>query len=91
MYCASYRIHAADVLRTLYVIMTQGGVLKAAWPEHQELGLLLAILSAVMHDFQHRGLNVSWGGSMVALQSVLIMNVNHGLLLAILSAVMHNF
>ena len=51
------RIHAADVVRSLYCLLTQGGVLKAVWPEATDLGMLVALFCAVIHDYEHRGLN----------------------------------
>lgn len=51
------RTHAADVLRTLYVLLTHGGVLKATLPENQDIGLMACLLAAIVHDFEHRGLN----------------------------------
>ena len=53
-----FRIHAADVVRALYCILTQGGVLGAVWPEATEVALLTALLSAAMHDYEHKGFNV---------------------------------
>ncbi|KAJ9514368.1 hypothetical protein QJQ45_012283 [Haematococcus lacustris] len=50
------RMHAADVLRTLHVIMTRGGILKAMGAA-QEVALLSVYFSAVVHDYQHKGLN----------------------------------
>ena len=51
------RIHAADVLRNLYIIMQRGGVLKSAFPETQELSLLSSFVAAIVHDYDHRGVN----------------------------------
>ena len=53
------RIHAADVVRSLYCILTQGGVLKAIWPEGEDTALMVALFSAAIHDYEHKGLNVS--------------------------------
>ena len=53
-----FRIHAADVVRALYCILTLGGVLGAVWPEATEVALLTALLSAAMHDYEHKGFNV---------------------------------
>ncbi|KAL6759494.1 hypothetical protein V8C86DRAFT_2573451 [Haematococcus lacustris] len=50
------RMHAADVLRTLHVIMTRGGILRAMGAA-QEVALLSVYFSAVVHDYQHKGLN----------------------------------
>ena len=52
-----FRIHAADVLRNLYVIMQRGGVLSSAFPENMELSLLASFFAAIGHDYDHRGLN----------------------------------
>ncbi|GAX86359.1 hypothetical protein CEUSTIGMA_g13771.t1 [Chlamydomonas eustigma] len=51
------RVHAADVVRTLYCILTQGGVLRTVWPDAPDLTMLLALFSAAIHDFEHKGLN----------------------------------
>ncbi|GAX73385.1 hypothetical protein CEUSTIGMA_g838.t1 [Chlamydomonas eustigma] len=52
------RIHAADVLRNLYVILTRGGVLdKVSGNDPVDVTFLAAIISAVIHDFEHRGVN----------------------------------
>lgn len=51
------RIHAADVLRNLYCILTRGGLLKAIWPDSPDTGLLMAFLSAIVHDYEHKGVN----------------------------------
>ncbi|GAX77392.1 hypothetical protein CEUSTIGMA_g4838.t1 [Chlamydomonas eustigma] len=51
------RVHAADVVRTLYCILTQGGVLRNVWPDAPDLTMLLALFSAAIHDFEHKGLN----------------------------------
>ena len=48
------RIHAADVLRNLYVVMQRGGVLKSAFPETMDLSLLSSFFAAIVHDFDHR-------------------------------------
>jgi len=42
------RTHACDVLRTLHIIMTRGGV-KAALHKAQDIGLIAAYLAAVIH------------------------------------------
>ena len=49
-----HRVHAADVLRNLYVIMQRGGVLKSAFPETTDLYLLSSFFAAIIHDFEHR-------------------------------------
>mmetsp|Transcript_8480 Transcript_8480/g.25667 ORF Transcript_8480/g.25667 Transcript_8480/m.25667 type:complete len:957 (-) Transcript_8480:212-3082(-) len=52
------RVHAADVLRSVYVILTRGQVARRCWTKgHEDQGLLSAILAAVVHDFAHRGVN----------------------------------
>ena len=48
------RIHAADVLRTLHVIMVRGGLRQAMHTAH-DIALLAAYLAAVVHDFEHKG------------------------------------
>ncbi len=48
------RIHAADVLRTLHVIMTRGGIRQAMHTAH-DIALLAAYFAAVVHDFEHKG------------------------------------
>lgn len=48
------RMHAADVLRTLHVIMTRGGVRQAMHAAH-DIALLSAYVAAVVHDFEHKG------------------------------------
>ena len=45
------------MVRTLYCLLTQGGVLKAVWPESMDMGILMAIFCAVIHDFEHKGVN----------------------------------
>lgn len=51
------RIHAADVVRSLYCLLTQGGVARTIWPDAQDEAMIAAIFSAVVHDFEHKGLN----------------------------------
>lgn len=54
-----FRIHAADVVRNMYCILTQGNVLSEIWPgDMTEIGLLTALFSAVVHDYEHKGVNV---------------------------------
>ena len=54
-----YRIHAADVVRTLYCLLTRGGVLKALFPDEPvDTELLMSLLSAIIHDYEHKGVNV---------------------------------
>jgi len=50
------RTHACDVLRTLHVIMTRGGV-KGALSKAQDVALMAAYLAAVIHDYEHKGYN----------------------------------
>ena len=45
------------MLRNLYIIMQRGGVLKSAFPETQELSLLSSFVAAIVHDYDHRGVN----------------------------------
>ena len=60
LFCHAHRIHAADVVRNLYCILTRGGVLKALYErESWDMGLLMALFSAIIHDFGHKGYNVS--------------------------------
>ncbi|GAX75324.1 hypothetical protein CEUSTIGMA_g2769.t1 [Chlamydomonas eustigma] len=47
--------HAADVLRTMYVLCTRGGVWERIRCSH--LGVLAMLLSAVVHDYEHKGVN----------------------------------
>ncbi|GAX75322.1 hypothetical protein CEUSTIGMA_g2767.t1 [Chlamydomonas eustigma] len=47
--------HAADVLRTMYVLCTRGGVWEGIRCSH--LGVLAMLLSAVVHDYEHKGVN----------------------------------
>ena len=51
-HCAA---HAADVLRTLHAICTRGGL----WVHAQvsDIGIFSMYLSAVVHDYEHRGVN----------------------------------
>ena len=49
------------MLRSLYVILNHGGVLKSSQEEQQKSWTLAAYLSAVVHDYEHRGVNVSEG------------------------------
>eukprot|EP00798_Chlamydomonas_sp_ICE-L_P016252 gene16252-22428_t len=62
--------HAADVLRTLHVIATRGGLVKTANPTQQletddsglsaakrALSLMTIYLAAIIHDFEHKGVN----------------------------------
>ena len=47
------RLHAADVLQTLHVIIHEGGLIR----QMDEVGLLAAYLAAVVHDVGHLGVN----------------------------------
>lgn len=49
------RIHAADVLRSLHVLLSRGGLIEAGYCENQVL--LACYLSAIIHDYQHKGVN----------------------------------
>ncbi|GAX79174.1 hypothetical protein CEUSTIGMA_g6614.t1 [Chlamydomonas eustigma] len=52
------RAHAADVVRTLYCLLTRGSVLKTAWlPQDMDMAMILAMLAAALHDYQHKGFN----------------------------------
>lgn len=50
------RIHAADVLRTLHVINTRGGVGEAL-DKAQDIAIIGTYLAAIIHDFEHKGVN----------------------------------
>ncbi|KAF5833462.1 hypothetical protein DUNSADRAFT_10217 [Dunaliella salina] len=50
------RIHAADVLRTLHVMMSRGGIRQAMHSTH-DIALLAAYMAAVVHDLEHKGVN----------------------------------
>jgi hypothetical protein len=46
----------------MYCIMTRGAVLRSVWPaEDMDMALLVAVIAAAMHDYQHKGVNVSGG------------------------------
>ena len=48
------------MVRCQYVLLTRGGVLSSAWAPPQrerEAPLLCALLAAVVHDYQHKGVN----------------------------------
>lgn len=49
------RIHAADVLRTLHVLVTQGGLKQQGFCD--DVSLFACYLSAIIHDYEHRGVN----------------------------------
>eukprot|EP00195_Chlamydomonas_chlamydogama_P006345 CAMPEP_0202897216 /NCGR_PEP_ID=MMETSP1392-20130828/6039_1 /ASSEMBLY_ACC=CAM_ASM_000868 /TAXON_ID=225041 /ORGANISM="Chlamydomonas chlamydogama, Strain SAG 11-48b" /LENGTH=1191 /DNA_ID=CAMNT_0049582803 /DNA_START=21 /DNA_END=3596 /DNA_ORIENTATION=- len=51
------RIHAADVVRTLHVISTRGGVLRSAHCLGDPGVVLGTYLAAAIHDYQHKGVN----------------------------------
>ncbi|GAX83534.1 hypothetical protein CEUSTIGMA_g10959.t1 [Chlamydomonas eustigma] len=52
------RAHAADVVRTLYCLLTRGSVLKTAWlPQDMDMAMIVAMLAAALHDYQHKGFN----------------------------------
>ena len=69
----TYRVHAADVLRSLHVILNRGGLLDILFPKpkkakgkarsdsvaltdpQEALQLLALYLSAIIHDYGHRG------------------------------------
>ncbi|GFH09652.1 phosphodiesterase [Haematococcus lacustris] len=50
------RTHAADVLRTVHCMMTRGKVGKMLGGD-QRVDLLAVYLSALIHDFEHKGVN----------------------------------
>ncbi|KAJ9519215.1 hypothetical protein QJQ45_017879 [Haematococcus lacustris] len=62
-------IHAADVLQTLYITLTHGGL--TSWLN--SLSLLACLLAAVMHDFEHGGLTNDW---LIATSDVLAIRYN---------------
>jgi hypothetical protein len=47
------RTHAADVLQSMHVLMTRGGLVRRLG---EDLGLLAGYLAACIHDLEHRGL-----------------------------------
>jgi hypothetical protein len=47
--------HAADVLRSVHVMAVRGDVVRTAGSG--DLGLLAVYLAAIVHDFQHKGVN----------------------------------
>eukprot|EP00877_Chromochloris_zofingiensis_P005018 jgi/Chrzof1/14517/Cz09g05220.t1 len=49
------RSHAADVLRSAHVLVTRGGVLYSGGGD--DISLLACYLAAIIHDFEHRGVN----------------------------------
>ena len=51
------RTHGADVLRNLYVILHRGGVLRQSQKDHHQAWLLASYLAAIVHDYEHRGVN----------------------------------
>lgn len=55
-------IHAADVVRSLYVLLTRGGVVRRLCSEdNYESTVFAALIAATVHDFEHKGVNVSSG------------------------------
>ena len=52
-----HRIHAADVAHSLHCLLVRGGVLNTVWQSAPEDALLVALVSAAVHDFEHKGLN----------------------------------
>ena len=46
------------MVRTLYCILTRGGVLKSLFPDSADAGMLISLFSAVIHDYEHKGVNV---------------------------------
>ena len=55
------RIHACDVVRNIYIILTKGGILKQCFAQ-DDMPLAMGIIAAAVHDYEHRGVNVSAGG-----------------------------
>lgn len=49
------RIHAADVLQSLHVLIKRGGLIQSGYCD--EIALLSCYLSAIIHDFEHKGVN----------------------------------
>ena len=58
------RTHGADVVRAMYCLLTQGGVLQTVWPDEgaADMALLTGVFSAAIHDYEHKGVTVSVGG-----------------------------
>lgn len=52
------RIHACDVVRNIYIILTKGGILKQCFAQ-DDMPLAMGIIAAAVHDYEHRGVNVS--------------------------------
>ncbi len=48
------RVHAADVVRNLYCLLTHGGVARSALGDHMDASIMAGLLAAVVHDFEHR-------------------------------------
>ena len=46
------------MVRTLYCILTRGGVLKSLFPDSADAGMLISLFSAIIHDYEHKGVNV---------------------------------
>ncbi|GIL91655.1 hypothetical protein Vretimale_9589 [Volvox reticuliferus] len=49
------RIHAADVLQSLHVLVVRGGLITHGYCD--EVSLTSCYLSAIIHDFEHKGVN----------------------------------
>lgn len=49
------RIHAADVLQSLHVLVARGGLRERDFCD--DVSLLACYLSAIIHDFEHKGVN----------------------------------
>mmetsp|Transcript_25460 Transcript_25460/g.55342 ORF Transcript_25460/g.55342 Transcript_25460/m.55342 type:complete len:787 (-) Transcript_25460:1267-3627(-) len=49
------RIHAADVLQSLHVLVIRGGLIDHSYCD--EIALTSCYLSAVIHDYEHKGVN----------------------------------
>ena len=54
------RTHGADVVRAMYCLLTQGGVLQTVWPDEgaADMALLTGVFSAAIHDYEHKGVTV---------------------------------
>ncbi len=49
------RIHAADVLQSLHVLLFRGGLMQSGYCD--DISLVSCFLSAIVHDYQHKGVN----------------------------------
>ncbi|KAL6760116.1 3',5'-cyclic-nucleotide phosphodiesterase [Haematococcus lacustris] len=49
------RVHAADVLQSLHVLVVRGGLINFGYCD--EVGLVSCYLSSIIHDYEHKGVN----------------------------------